>query len=156
MNNKFLSKEELLNILDKNKRIALINGCFDLTHAGHATLLKYIKDNNIADITIVALNSDDSIRQIKGENRPIIKLNHRAIVLCAFEFVDYVTWFDEPTATNIIKYIRPHIIVKGINSIIPQSEIDLYNELNIKIEFVTLLDDLSTTNIINDILNKYC
>lgn len=156
MSNKIFSKEDLVNILDRSKRIAMLNGCFDLTHAGHLSLFKHVKEHNIADILIVALNSDQSIRQIKGDKRPIINLTHRSYLISEFQCVDYVTWFDEPSTYELVKCVKPNIIVRGNDTIFKEDELKLYNELNIKIEFVTLLGDLSTTNIINDILNKYC
>ena len=102
-----LSKE--LN--SRGKKIVFTNGCFDLLHAGHVKYLEIAK--NLGDILIVGLNSDQSVRKLKGENRPINKQIDRAYILAALEVVDYVVIFNEDTPYDLINTIKPAILVKG-------------------------------------------
>jgi len=106
-----LLKEKLLEEKKKNKKIVFTNGCFDLIHKGHIVLLKKAKSEG--DLLVVAINSDDSIRKIKGKNRPIFSENERAEILAAFEFVDFVTIFNEENPYKIISELNPDILVKG-------------------------------------------
>jgi len=87
------------------------NGCFDILHAGHAYYLKKTKE--LGDILIVGINSDESIKKIKQQNRPINKLLDRMIVLDSIKYVDYVVPFDEETPENLIKIIKPDVLTKG-------------------------------------------
>lgn len=101
-----------LNNLPKlNKKIIFTNGCFDLIHSAHIELFKFCK--SLGDILIVGLNSDSSIKQLKGESRPIYKLEDRIKILEAIEYIDYIIPFEEKTPINIIKKILPDILVKG-------------------------------------------
>ncbi len=112
---KYLQPVELLPLLDKarkeGKRIIFTNGYFDLLHAGHICLLKEAR--KLGDILVVAINSDESTRLNKGANRPLIGQDERAELLAAFSFVDYVTVFEEMTPINIIRMVRPDVLVKG-------------------------------------------
>ncbi|MBN1405457.1 MAG: D-glycero-beta-D-manno-heptose 1-phosphate adenylyltransferase [Candidatus Omnitrophica bacterium] len=95
----------------KKKKVAFTNGCFDILHAGH---VKYLEDAaKKADILIVALNTDSSIRRIKGPIRPLTKLKDRQYVVAALGCVDYVTSFSEPTPLALIKNLKPDFIIKG-------------------------------------------
>jgi D-beta-D-heptose 7-phosphate kinase/D-beta-D-heptose 1-phosphate adenosyltransferase len=95
----------------KNKKIVFTNGCFDILHSGH---IKYLeKAKSYGDILILGINSDRSVRKLKGENRPINNQNDRAYVLASLEFVDYVVIFDDDTPISLIKLIHPEILVKG-------------------------------------------
>ena len=87
------------------------NGCFDLIHAGHVALLEQAKRQG--DLLIVGINSDRSVRQLKGRNRPIVSQRNRATVLAALESVDYVTIFDEPTPEQLIAALKPDVLIKG-------------------------------------------
>lgn len=91
--------------------IVLTNGCYDILHVTHLQVLRYAK--NIGDILVVAVNSDDSIKRLKGDNRPIIPLNERMQLLASLEFVDFVIAFNEDTPQKIIEQIRPKYLVKG-------------------------------------------
>ncbi|MDO9575264.1 MAG: adenylyltransferase/cytidyltransferase family protein [bacterium] len=102
-----ISKEEK----EKGRRVVFTNGCFDIIHKGHIELLKQAKDRG--DILIVGLNSDSSTKKIKGKGRPIIDEESRAVVLSSIVYVDYVVIFNEKTPYNLIKVIRPDILVKG-------------------------------------------
>ncbi|GHT87465.1 bifunctional protein HldE [Spirochaetia bacterium] len=102
----------LLNFLhEQNKKIVFTNGCFDIIHKGHIYYLREAK--NLGDILIIGLNSDDSIKRIKGPSRPVNNEEARAFVLDALEFVDYVVIFPEDTPYNLIKEIHPDVLVKG-------------------------------------------
>lgn len=115
MKNRIKSREELKTDIErlkkKGKRTVFTNGCFDLIHVGHTRYLEEAK--KLGDVLIVAVNSDKSVREIKGKDRPVIPQDERAEVLCALHFVDYVVVFDEPDPFNIISYLRPDVLVKG-------------------------------------------
>ena len=95
----------------KGKTIVLANGCFDLFHVGHIRYLRAAKSKG--DVLVVALNSDSSVRRLKGKGRPILPQKERAEVLAAFSFVDYVTIFSEPMVTKVLLALKPDIHVKG-------------------------------------------
>ena len=98
-------------IKNKNNKIVFTNGCFDILHAGHVSYLKTAK--NYGDILILGLNSDASVRRLKGESRPINSEKDRALIMSALRFVDYVVIFDEDTPYELIKQIIPNVLVKG-------------------------------------------
>ena len=112
---KLYSLPQLKKIIDEQKRqgkkIVLANGCFDLIHVGHIRYLKESKKRG--DILVVALNSDFSIRQLKGKGRPILKEKDRVEIISSFYFVDYVTVFDEKTVTKILLTLKPDFQAKG-------------------------------------------
>ena len=87
------------------------NGCYDLVHAGHASTLEFARSNG--DLLVLGLNSDQSVRRLKGDGRPIVPQGERARLLAAFEAVDYVVLFDEDTPAKLVKAIRPDVLVKG-------------------------------------------
>jgi rfaE bifunctional protein nucleotidyltransferase chain/domain len=93
------------------KTTVFTNGCFDLLHKGHVTYLEQAK--KLGSLLIVALNSDASTRRLKGKERPLNVLADRMEVIAALESVDYVTWFEEDTPLNLIRKLRPKILVKG-------------------------------------------
>lgn len=93
------------------KKIVFTNGCFDIIHSGHINYLSRAKE--MGDILIIGLNSDDSVRRLKGDKRPINNVNDRATVLDALEMIDYIVIFDEDTPYNLIKHIKPDVLVKG-------------------------------------------
>jgi D-beta-D-heptose 7-phosphate kinase/D-beta-D-heptose 1-phosphate adenosyltransferase len=99
------------NLKERGKRIVFTNGCFDLLHVGHVRYLEEAK--SFGDVLILGLNSDASVRVLKGENRPINTENDRAYVLAALESVDYVVIFDDDTPYELIKRVKPDILVKG-------------------------------------------
>jgi D-beta-D-heptose 7-phosphate kinase/D-beta-D-heptose 1-phosphate adenosyltransferase len=103
--------KELDRHLKDHKKIVFTNGCFDVLHAGHVEYLKFCKSQG--DIVVVGLNSDSSVKKIKGDGRPVNNQNDRAAVLSALEMVDYITIFNEPDPLNLIKKVRPDILVKG-------------------------------------------
>ena len=112
---KILSLAELLPELERRRRegarICFTNGCFDLLHAGHIESLEFARAQG--DLLVVGLNGDASVRQIKGEGRPVYPATDRARILAALETVNYVVEFDDPRAENIIRAVRPDVLVKG-------------------------------------------
>jgi rfaE bifunctional protein nucleotidyltransferase chain/domain len=101
----------LKNLKKEKKRVVFTNGCFDILHAGHIYYLT--KAKSLGDVLIIGLNSDASVRKIKGSSRPVVCQRNRAILLSALEAVDFVTIFNEPTPIKLIKAIRPDVLVKG-------------------------------------------
>jgi len=112
---KVKSLAELKEIADKAKRdgnsIVFTNGCFDLLHRGHVHLLREAKA--LGDILVVAINSDRSVQEIKGPNRPILPETDRVALIAAMEMVDCVVLFDEPDPYKIIAAVRPNVLAKG-------------------------------------------
>jgi rfaE bifunctional protein nucleotidyltransferase chain/domain len=95
----------------KGKKIVFTNGCFDILHRGHVEYLS--KAKQLGDVLIVGLNSDSSVKMIKGDKRPIVPQEDRAFILSNLSFVDYVVIFDEPTPYELISKIVPDVLVKG-------------------------------------------
>lgn len=93
------------------KKVVLTNGCFDLLHAGHLALLEKARD--LGDVLVVAINSDRSVRALKGPGRPILSEAERAEALAAFESVDRVMLYDEPTPARVVSALLPDVLVKG-------------------------------------------
>jgi len=96
---------------DQKKKIVFTNGCFDILHAGHVKYLK--KARQMGDVLMVGLNSDSSIKRLKGVQRPILPENDRAQILAGLSSVDYVVVFREPDPFKLIRKIRPNFLVKG-------------------------------------------
>ena len=101
----------LKKIKEENKKIVFTNGCFDILHVGHVRYLS--KAKKLGNILIVGLNSDKSVKKLKGDNRPINIFEDRATLLASLRFVDLVIIFEEKTPENLIKKIKPDILVKG-------------------------------------------
>src|ERR1700757_562009 len=109
---KIKSPRSLKRILSGTRKSTVFtNGCFDLLHKGHVTYLE--RARRLGDGLIVALNSDDSVKRLKGADRPLNSLADRLEVIAALESVDYVTWFEPDTPLELIRLIRPDILVKG-------------------------------------------
>ncbi len=115
LTDKIILLPELLKIIslpeERRQRIVFTNGCFDILHAGHVLYLEKAKE--LGDILVIGLNSDDSVRRLKGEKRPLNNQQDRAIVLAGLSSVDYVIVFNEDTPYNLIKAVRPDILTKG-------------------------------------------
>ena len=113
--NKILTPEKLRSIVEvkhsEGKTFAFSNGCFDLVHQGHIDYLS--KSRDLADYLIIGLNTDSSVRRLKGLRRPINDEYSRALMLASFLFVDYVVMFDEDTPYNLIKTLQPDVLIKG-------------------------------------------
>ncbi len=103
--------ESIKSVRLNNKRIVFTNGCFDILHRGHIAYLNQAYEQG--DILVIGLNSDSSVKRLKGEERPINKQEDRAFLLAALAFVDYVVIFEEDTPYNLIKEVMPDILVKG-------------------------------------------
>lgn len=133
--------------------IATLNGSFDLLHAGHLQII--FEASQMADLLIVALNSDESIRKYKSIDRPIIPLNYRIQMMAALEFVDFVTWFEETDPRDILRDINPNIHVNGAEYGHQCIEADIVKSAGGQIHIVELVPGLSTTYIIKKI-QKLC
>ncbi len=131
---------------EQKRRIIFTNGCFDILHRGHATYLQQAKE--LGDILIVGLNSDESIRRLKGKDRPINNLEDRAFLLGALESVDYVVPFTQDTPYELIKKIVPHILVKGADY--EGKEVIGSNIAN-EVRLIDFVAGKSTTNLIEKI-----
>ena len=137
--------------LGKSKKIVFTNGCFDIIHAGHVRYLTAAK--NFGDILIVGLNTDDSVRRLKGNSRPINTQNDRAEVLLGLKAVDHVIFFGEQTAEALIAEIKPDIYVKGGDYTLETlPEAAIVQSYGGRVEFVNLVAGRSTTNVIKKIL----
>ena len=146
--------KERLEGLRKEKIIVFTNGCFDILHPGHIRYLYEAK--RLGDILVVGVNSDDSIRRIKGEQRPIMDERARSEMLSVLPFVDFITIFDEDTPYNLIKEIRPHILVKGGDW--EEDRIvgaDIVRALGGRVVRIPYIEGYSTTSIIERIKEKF-
>ncbi len=142
--------EKIIRSLNaENKSVVFTNGCFDILHVGHLELLE--KAKSFGDVLIVGMNSDSSMKQIKGPDRPILTEQDRARLLAAIEMVDYVVLFDEETPFELLRQIKPNILVKGgdykLNEIIGRDVVD-------EVKIIPFVRGKSTTNIIDTILSK--
>ena len=152
-----IEKEKLPELIktlrEENKIIVTTNGCFDLLHVGHVRYLQ--KSKSYGDILIVMLNSDNSVKRLKGETRPLNNEKDRAEILCALSCVDYVVIFDEDTPKDLLDIIKPDIHTKGGDYTLDTlPEADVIKKNNIKLELITFVKGKSTTNIINKMNNK--
>ena len=141
------------DLKDTGKKIVFTNGCFDILHVGHVRYLKAAKD--FGDVLIVGLNTDASVKKLKGNNRPINSEADRAEVLLALEAVDHVVLFGEQTAENLIAEVKPNIYVKGGDytlETLPEAKI--VQSYGGCVEFIPMVAGRSTTNVINKISMK--
>jgi len=131
----------------KQRKIVFTNGCFDILHVGHVDYLS--KARQMGDILVVGLNSDASVRRLKGKGRPMNKAEDRAKVLSALSFVDYITIFNEDTPDRLIRKIKPDILVKGgdwqMKDIVGASFVKSYGG---KVATVPFVEGFSTTALI--------
>lgn len=132
-----------------NKTIATLNGSFDLLHAGHLQII--YEASQVADILIVALNSDSSIQAYKSPDRPIIPLEYRLQMMAALEFVDYVTWFDETDPCALLSVIQPDVHVNGAEYGEQCIEAAAVKAHGGRIHLVDLVPGLSTSQIVQKI-----
>ena len=134
---------------DSHKTIATLNGSFDLLHAGHLYIL--FEAAKVADILIVALNSDASIKRYKSPKRPIVPLKYRMQMMASVQFVDYVTFFEEDDPRALIEAIKPHVHVNGAEYGTSCIESDVVQKVGGKLHLVPKIDGLSTTTLIQTI-----
>ena len=152
--NQLLNRNTLKKIIkifqDKSKKIVFTNGCFDILHPGHVDYLQ--KAKNLGDLLVVGLNSDNSVRKLKGDGRPINSHIYRATMLLALASVDYVCVFEEDTPAELIQEVDPQYLVKGgdykISNIVGA---DFVIGRGNKVEIIPFLPGYNTTNIIQKI-----
>jgi rfaE bifunctional protein nucleotidyltransferase chain/domain len=152
--NKIVSFADISAIAEQfrkdGKTIVFTNGCFDLVHAGHVSYLSAAA--KLGDVLILGLNTDASVRKIKGEKRPVIGQEERTLVVAAFQMVDYVVLFDAPDPLNLIETIRPDVLVKGADW--PMEAIvgaDFVTARGGRVARIDLAPGISTTTIIQRI-----
>ena len=146
-----LRREEITqlikNLHNEGKTVVTTNGCFDILHVGHVRYLQ--KTKSFADVLIVLLNSDKSVRSIKGPSRPINNENDRAEVLCALSSVDYVVLFDEDSPRNLLDEMKPDVYTKGADYTMETlPEADIMRKNGTRVEFISFVEGKSTTGII--------
>jgi D-beta-D-heptose 7-phosphate kinase/D-beta-D-heptose 1-phosphate adenosyltransferase len=146
-------KEELAG--RKEEKVVFTNGCFDLLHVGHVRYLKAAK--SFGDLLVVGLNSDSSVKKLKGSKRPLIPENQRAEVIGSLAAVDYVTIFSDETAGPTISALKPEVYVKGGDYEIAElPEAKVVKSYGGEIKLVTEIKGASSTNIIERIKRRYC
>lgn len=151
-----VQSSELVKILarlkEESKKIVFTNGCFDIIHAGHVIYLE--KARSLGDCLVIGLNSDDSVRRLKGNKRPVNCSDDRAKVLDSLKFVDFVTVFDEDTPHELIKLLQPDILVKGgdyrLNEIVGS---DLVIRNGGIVTTIPYVEGKSTTSILKKIIS---
>ena len=138
----------------EGQSIAWTNGCFDLLHAGHVTYLQKAKKAN--RILIVGLNSDASVRAIKGDKRPIVPQRQRAMVVAALACVDFVMIFEEETPLNAIRVLQPDVLIKGADwrgkGVAGE---DVVRARGGRVEYISFVEEWSSTRIIETIVERY-
>lgn len=138
---------------DAGKRIVSTNGCFDILHVGHVRILEQARE--FGDVLVVGINSDTSVRVLKGEKRPINAELDRAEVLAALKSVDYVTIFGEQTPVEFLKLLQPHIHVKGADYKPEQlEETPIVEQFGGRVEILPLVPNKSTTSVVDRINQK--
>ena len=154
---KVVTREDIKKISqdlkEKNITTVFTNGCFDILHIGHVRYLKESKRHG--DVLIIGLNSDFSVKRLKGETRPINNEADRAELLSELGFVDYVVIFEEDTPQNLLDEIKPNIYTKGADytlDTLPEAKTVIKN--GGRVEFINLVEGKSTTNVIKKIENK--
>lgn len=143
-------EKNIKSLKENGKKIVFTNGCFDLLHLGHVKLFQ--KAKSYGDFLVVAINSDASLKRLKGPKRPLVKQDDRASVLAALSCIDFVTVFGEDTPAEIIKELKPDILVKGgdynINEIVGREHVK-------KVIRFPIVKGRSTTDLINKIVERY-
>jgi len=152
----FVEIERLVNKLKREgKRIGFTNGCFDILHAGHVIYLE--KSKSLVDVLVLGLNSDSSIKRIKGDKRPINGELDRALVVAGLKSVDWVVIFDDDTPLKLIEVVKPDVLIKGADwkdkGVVGGDFVKSYGG---RVEFIKLYEGRSTTSIIERIKRVYC
>lgn len=158
MENNILDRIEMVSVRKRLKsegrKVVFTNGCFDILHAGHVDYLS--KAKALGDVLVVGMNSDSSIRNIKGQLRPIIPEAERAFLVANLKSVDYVTLFDENTPGELIDELIPDILVKGadwsVENIVGRDTVESHGG---EVKTITFVSQQSTSQIINTILDRY-
>lgn len=141
--------EKIARIRAEKKTLATLNGSFDLMHAGHLHIIS--EAASVADLLLVALNSDNSIKQYKSKDRPIIPLQYRLEMMAALEFVDLVTWFEETDPIKLLSLVKPDVHVNGAEYGENCIEAPTVKANGGRIHIVQLVPGLSTSQIIKKI-----
>ena len=146
-----INREQIASFVQKlhqsGKTVVATNGCFDILHVGHVRYLQETK--SYADYSIVLLNSDKSVKSIKGPTRPINNENDRAEILCAVSCVDYVVLFDEDSPRNLLDEIKPDVYTKGADYTMETlPEADIMRKNGTRVEFIKFVEGKSTTSTI--------
>lgn len=155
---KLTAAEALASILRDAQRagrvVVFTNGCFDLLHPGHIQLLQSAK--RLGDMLVVGLNTDDSVRRLKGNGRPILAEHERAHMLAALDCVDYVVLFGEATPIPLLDVLRPDVLVKGadyrLDQVVGRELVESYGG---RVELIPIVQGLSTTEIVDRVLRNY-
>jgi len=138
----------------QNKKVVFTNGVFDILHAGHVDYITKAKEKG--DVLIVGVNSDSSVKRIKGELRPVVPQHERAFIISSLKPVDYVVIFEEDTPQEIINKLIPDVLVKGadwsIEKIVGREIVEANGG---KVETIKFVNDQSTTNIIKTVLERF-
>jgi len=158
MRRKLFSSDELRPLVAerqaRGEKIVFTNGCFDLLHIGHVRYLEAARAEG--SCLIVALNSDDSVRRLKGERRPLLQADQRSRVIGALSSVDYVTFFNEDDPRELIKKLRPDVLVKGgdygINQVLGREEIWSWGG---RVVTIPVVPDSSTSAIVEKIVGQF-
>jgi len=158
MKEKIKEKEDLRRAVEdfkrEGKRIVFTNGCFDLLHVGHIRYLE--KAKTLGDILVVGVNSDRSVKELKGPLRPLLPQEERMEILSGLGCVDYVTLFDEPTPLELITALKPHVLVKGGDwskeTIVGR---DVVEGAGGEVVVIPFVEGSSTTRLIETILERY-
>ena len=155
---KILSDEQLSQHISvwrfRQFKIVFTNGCFDILHRGHIEYLS--KAKSLGDILIVGLNSDNSVRRIKGSDRPLQDETSRALILASLKFIDYVVLFNEDTPYKLIKKIQPDILVKG-SDYKPEDIVgyDIVKSKGGKVKTIEFAEGFSTTSLIDKLKRNH-
>ncbi len=151
--------EELVEIRNQlraqNKKVVFTNGVFDILHAGHVDYISKAKEKG--DVLIVGINSDTSVKRIKGELRPVVPQHERAFIIASLKPVDYAVIFEEDTPAEIIDKLIPDVLIKGadwaIDKIVGRETVEKNGG---KVETIKFVNDQSTTNIIKTVTERFC
>ena len=159
MNSKILTLDQLAaesgRLRSESQRVVATNGCFDILHVGHVRYLTAAR--KLGDVLVVGLNGDDSVRQLKGEGRPVNREQDRAEVLAALESVDYVTIFPENRATNFLRAAAPAVYAKGGDytaDTLDPGERAVLDEFGSRIEIIPFEKGYSTSELLTRIGQK--
>jgi rfaE bifunctional protein nucleotidyltransferase chain/domain len=151
---KIVAREDLPALRERlrreGRRLVMTNGCFDLMHAGHASYLEYAR--GLGDALLVALNTDASVRRLKGPSRPVVDERNRARMMAALECVDYVTFFGEDEPKDLVAEVLPDVLVKAEDWAHYVSGREAVEAAGGKVVLAPMVEGLSTTKIVERIL----
>jgi D-beta-D-heptose 7-phosphate kinase/D-beta-D-heptose 1-phosphate adenosyltransferase len=158
MRRKILDNHDLNTAISQlrgqGKKIVFTNGCYDLLHVGHIKLLQ--RARSLGDVLVVGLNSDESVRSLKGPTRPLVGEKERAHVMAALDCVDIITVFPEETPMRLIEQIRPDVLVKGgdyeMHEVVGRDFVESHGG---RVELVPIVEGFSTSDIVKRIVEKY-